>query len=321
MEKDAFNFQKGQSVRYGGSTQPLTAKTPTRPLSGAVSGLDADAMVDKVYELLERLEQRMELLSLACAEAALAIPGVPHVQYHHEVSPKGRQIVAYVAANIGNSPELAKTIQVSMFRFYEIARTTGFRMTNRIIPDDLEAFRRQLYHLANLPASFEADKVLRMLFPPPALKEVGFKGLAAAAPEHQAKVREAEKTLVQRARGLLVQIKPKMEVVREVLDAMEHGFGHDLARFLTLEGRNAKLIALSLRAEPEISGRLRTVHGQYERLTELVQTAKPGLVDFEAFKPLVVPLGNLHEAFDRPPMLRNLFRVGVRRPVAPARPG
>jgi hypothetical protein len=301
MNQDRFQSSTGKAAPSG--TQRL-APASTAPLPRANVATALPELREKAAQLVERLESRMELLTHACRQARLPLPGVQDLPPRHRLPPNAAQTVAYFLEVFGKDPKLAQSVQVAIYRFQQVAAALA-------TPDkevDVDQLRRNVFFLTGLPQEFKRDRILALLFPPTASRV----GLVTSAAEQQ-QTRERREEAVKKAIALGQALAPRMVVARLALETLDKGLGHNVSMVLSAEGRQAKVLALALTGDAATTARLRKALETYEELKATVVQVREGKAELEALKPLVLPLGSLAATFNDHAILRQLFRASASR--------
>lgn len=314
--RDSFQRQTGM-LNNGRGTAPLGgAARGTRPLmDGAALRALTEDMLGKARTSLDNLRPRIELLLRACERAALPVPGVEPAPYAHPLSPKGEQIVGYLVATFQAKPELAREVQVGVFRYHDAAKVT--ESTSKALEEgfltqpQLEELKLKLFYLSRYHEEFKGDKVLSQLFPPPQTSQsAGAAGAKPAATQAQSMVdrlkqKQAREAILSRSEILAANLQPKMATVSLVL-RMSDDPKLNLGALFDPTTRQARLIALAMRSNAEALGQLREAHRLYELLQGQLADARAG-GEVEPLKATAMPLGQLALACQKHALLKDLF--------------
>lgn len=311
--RDSFQRQTGM-LNQGRGTAPLgQAARGTRPLMDptALKALTED-MLGKARTSLENLHPRIELLMRACERAALPVPGVEQAPFVHPLSPKGEQIVAYLVATFQAKPELAKEVQVGVYRYHDAARVTeGTAQAleqGMLTQAQLEELKLKLFYLSRYHEEFKGDKVLAQLFPPPQSSQGGVAKPGASQAQsmvERLKAKQAREAILSRAEILGANLQPKMATVALVIQMCDDP-KLNLGALFDPMTRQARLIALAMRSNGEALGQLREAHRLFGLLQGQLADARAG-GEVDALKATAVPLGQLALSCQKVALLKDLF--------------
>ncbi|MEB3197220.1 MAG: hypothetical protein VKP62_08450 [Candidatus Sericytochromatia bacterium] len=306
-ERDSFQRGTAPLGRFGG-TQPL--RPQTRPLTntGALAGQTAD-MVKKSLQTIESLEPRVELLLRSCERAKLEIPGLEAVQPKHALSPKGEQIVAYLATSLLGKSALVREIQVAVFRFYEavrlIIRAQAELDRNHPQQQTLEELKLQIFYLCRFHEVFKEDRVLAQLFPAPETLQAKAKTAEMSAVE-RLKAKKHREELLARAETLRASLAPRMETLLLTLDIIEKDTPMDMRALLTGSTRTARLLALGIGTNAELIATLAAGRQHFQQLDDQLAEVRAG-GDTAPLQALIPLLSRLAINARQHPLLRDLF--------------
>jgi hypothetical protein len=304
VEQDRF---KSQAPAPKTPTRGL-GPTGTRPLAASGSlAVPEPELRERAADLLEKLEQRIEVLIQACTKAGLPMPGVVVRPCRFPLSPNAAQVVAYLGTALQANARLAQAVQVAIFRFQEVGRAIRWRELEQPgQATDLEALRRHVFYLNNLSAEFKQDRILASIFPPPQTQTATLGHLQRSKEQRQRDL-GVRKDLYDKGVALVQRLAPKMVVVQLALESLEKGITTNMATLLTPQGRQAKVLALALGADPGTTAKLNKAYHQYLALKELLPRLRAGEAELEQLRALAVPLGQLPVVFAAHAILRELF--------------
>jgi hypothetical protein len=309
--RDSFERQTGPLQRSAGTQrlQPL-ARTPTRPL------LAPDALRAQTQELLakaratvESLEPRVEILYGACQTAQVAVPGLGVVALKHPLSPKGEQIVNYLAGATFQQPEWRKEVLVAIFRFYEATRLIEVAQgeLDRQHPQQhtLEELKLQVFYLCRFHEIFKNERVLAQLFPAPQTLSAP-SSKTELNPVERLKQKKQRDEILGKAEILRASLAPRMPTLIMTVEMIEKGTILDVRSLLTGTTRTVRLIAMGISTSPDLVKKLQEARGLYEKLETQLKEAKAG-GDVLVLKDTIFPLSRLALTCRQHALLRDLF--------------
>lgn len=271
-------------------------------------------------ETLEAYGARVELMYRACTAAGIAVPGVEALALQHEVPPGGEMVMGYLKSTLPLKPELRKAVLIAIYRFSEtrqLALAARRHLALGIVQVGvIEQIRQQLYYLGRYFADFQQDPVLVCFFPPPKVVTT-----AAPAPGGWSSARQAEsdaaavrEQTIQRADAWAAWIAPRMARVETVVAIATQSTPLSFKELMTPQGRQARLVALSLAGQAEVVARLATGVKAFEALQAALQAAHAG-GDTTGLPALVATVDELAFACRQDPLLRDLFPADDEPPV------
>lgn len=288
--------------------------TPPRPVGPrpSVTVPELDEVLQRLGKALETHRQPIELLYEACRHARMPMPGLPPVVLAHARTPKGEDIVVYLARKAGAEPPFARSVQVGVFRFYdaEVGARTGAEALEearippaQIPPALVPQLRLKLHHLMHFHVEFKGDPVTRQLFPGP--KTVAPPPPMSNAQRLKAKMK-FEKVLHQ-AEALVFGLEREMQVVARVLAQLDRRGGPDfLALTRGREEREACMLAIGLGRDQAAQQRLRDGVRDHKALAAAVAQARKSQ-DPSGLEAAAFPLSGFRLACAEHPVLKQLF--------------
>jgi hypothetical protein len=311
------NFQRQQTglLQKQVGTRPLNATTK-QLLDPGLLRTQSEEMLVKARENLEALEARIELLLHACQRSGLTIPGVAVFAFKHPLSPKGEQIVGYLGGVFKENTDIAKAVQVGVFRYHE-AVVAADRVAEALEADVmqmplLEDLRLKLFYLTRYHADFRGDRVLGQLFPAPQTLTPGASVPGATAPlstVDRLKQKQAREAVVHKAEILRGSLRPKMDILQNTLDMLDNPRGLNLGALFTPATRTARLLALGLGGNAELIEQLREAKRLFGLLEQQLGGARNG-GEVDQLKATLYPLGRLAIDCNKHPLLKDIFPLG-----------
>jgi len=292
---------------------PLRATTKQLVDPGALRAQTED-ILEKSRASLETLQPRIELLMRACNNARLPVPGVGQVDFNHPLSPKGEQIVAYLMGTFASKPEVAKEVQVAVYRYYEahrlVASVQAALESGVLEQQMLEELRLKLFYLSRFHEVFKGDRVLTQLFPPPqtvSAADAAAKSAQALSTVERLKQKKLREDVLRKAEILHASLAPKMQTLAQTLELVEKGGALDIKALITGSSRTARLLALGIGTSPQLVSQLREAKALFEQLGTQLEEAKKENGDVSPLKETIYPLSKLAITCRAHPMLRDLF--------------
>lgn len=315
QNRDSFQRQQTGLLHKQAGTRPLGPNTKPLP-SPEVLRAQAREMLAKAQEQLEGLEARIELLLRSAEKGGLNVPGVEFGDYKHPLSPKGEQIIGYLAGVYAANQEVARAVQVGVFRYHDaVASAARLREAadgdEDMQPGMLEDLRLKMFYLTRYHVDFKGDRVLAQLFPAPqnmsAIPGMA-KGTVPLSNVERLKQKQLRDAVLHKAEILRAGLAPKMEVVKTTLEMLDNP-RLNIGALFTPATRSARLIALGMGGNQELKDKLRETHRLFGVLEEQLGAARNG-GDFEPLKETIYPLGRLALDCQRHALLRDLFPLG-----------
>ncbi|MDB5098847.1 MAG: hypothetical protein JWM80_3268 [Cyanobacteria bacterium RYN_339] len=297
-------------------TQPLNRGRGTRPLMDAnVLRLELEQTLSKAGRLATSLENRMELLFHACQSIDLPVPGVYQMEFKHAVSPQGKKIISYLEKVLVVKPDLAKKVQVAIFRFQEAneshkeARNT--LKTGLFDETILEQVKLKFFYLTNYYEEFKDDPLLAQMFPAPKggtgtgpLKG----GTGQMMPQEIRKYRQLREIAVRRAETILKLLAPGMDKAKQMLEMMEdkNAKGKSLFDIFNPAQRQDRLLAQRLKEDPKCTQIVRNAHALYMQMSDLTREVKRG-GQYERLQEAIDLMGQMAGIWSTHHLLREFF--------------
>jgi hypothetical protein len=296
-------------------TQPLNRGRGTRPLMDVnVLRLELEQTLSKAGRLSTSLENRMELLFHACQAIDLAVPGVYQMEFKHAVSPQGKKIIAYLEKVLVVKPDLAKKVQVAIFRYQEAneAHKEAREALKSGIFDEtmLEQLKLKFFYLTNYHEEFKDDPLLAQMFPAPKGTGTGplKGGTGQMMPQEIRKYRQQREIAVRRAETILKLLTPGMEKAKTMLDMMEdkNAKGKSLFDIFNPAQRQDRLLAQRLKEDPKCTQIVRNAHALYLQMTDLTREVKRG-GQYERLQEAIDLMGQMAGIWSIHHLLREFF--------------
>lgn len=296
-------------------TQPLNRTRGTKPLMDeSVLRLELEQTLSKAARLSTVLENRMELLFHACQSAGLSVPGVYEMEFKHAVSPQGKKIVAYLEKIVHVKPDLARKIQVAIFRYQEA--TEAHKEARQALKSNtfdetmLEQIKLKFFYLANYHQEFAEDPLLAQMFPKPGGTGTGpLRGnTGQMMPQEIRKYRQMREITVRRAETILKLLQPGMEKAKLMLDHMndETSRGKSLFDIFNPAQRQERLLAQRLKEDPRCTQVLRNAFTLYQKMHGITQEVKRGGA-YEPLQETIDYMGQLASIWTSHHLLREFF--------------
>ncbi|MEB3221293.1 MAG: hypothetical protein VKS61_04775 [Candidatus Sericytochromatia bacterium] len=316
------------------TTKPLpgTGRLPQPPASGplarpgtaplvdeAVFKASLETTVARVSKHVQALEQRMELLVHSLQAVQMPIPGVEAWTHKHALSPQGKKIIAYLEKIAVMKPDLARQMQVAVFRFHDAAQAvTGARRAmreGRAGPQTLEEVKRKFYPLTILHLEFRHDHLLGQMFPPPeeprqrapGTGALQARGTGVLNPQDSATRYAAMRQATwQRGEAVIQHLAPGMAEVRRLLELQRPVVGTGLLDIFNPQSKRARLLAARLKDDPRATQHAETALRIFGELKEAVLEVKKGAKPeplAEQLEYLATMLGVWHQH----PVLKDFF--------------
>lgn len=321
------------------STQPLQKGTqPLKPGTGMLPGLggrppsalDNDDTLRTVLEStlaragkhVQNLEQRVELLVRSVQNAGLQIPGVSNFEFKHGITPQGKKIIAYLEKVVQMKPDLARQVQVAIFRYHEaevvVAKARQALRDGSVGPHTLEEVKLKFFYLSNYHNEFKNDALLTQMFPPPEEPAVGGRapgtgalqargtGLLGAGNENPGRYQQLRGATLQRADGLVAHLAPGMEMIRRILELQKPAMGSGLLDMFNPQTKKERLMAQRIKEDHRAGKHVMSALQLYGQLKEHVGEVKRG-AKYEPLAEVMEYMANLLGVWHQHPVLREFF--------------
>ncbi|MEB3329322.1 MAG: hypothetical protein VKQ33_08840 [Candidatus Sericytochromatia bacterium] len=276
-------------LQPGQASGPL-ARAGTAPLvDEAVLKASLETTVARVSKHVQALEQRVELLVHALHAVGLPIPGVEAWTHRHALSPQGKKIIGYLEKIAVLKPDLARQMQVAVFRFRDAAEAVGsarrLLREGRAGPQTLEEVKRKFYPLTLLHLEFRHDHLLAQMFPAPEQPRQRAPGTGALQArstgvlhpqDGAARYAAMRQATWQRGEAVLRHLAPGMAEVRRTLDLQRPAMGTGLLDIFNAQAKRARLIAARLKDDPRATQHAETALRIFGDLKEAVAEVKKG---------------------------------------------
>lgn len=317
-------LQKGTQPLKGG-TGFLPGMGAQRPAAGALGNDDTlrtvlESTLARAGKHVQNLEQRVELLVRSVQNAGLPIPGVSDWEFKHGVTPQGKKIIAYLEKVVQMKPDLARQIQVAIFRYQEavqvVAKARKALRDGSAGPATLEEVKLKFFFLANYHNEFKNDALLTQMFPPPeegpagrapgtgALQARGT-GLLGGADNHQ-RYAQLRGATIQRAEQLVAHLAPGMEMIKRILDLQKPAMGSGLLDMFNPQTKRERLMAQRLKEDHRAGKHAMSALQLYGQLREHVGEVKRG-AKYEPLAEVMEYMANLLGVWHQHPVLREFF--------------
>lgn len=314
-QSDNLSLILNNAPSTGPGTQPLKTGRGTRPLMDEnVLRVELEQTLSKAGKLAGVLENRMELLFHSCQSAGLSVPGVAEMEFKHAITAQGKKIIAYLEKIVQVKPDLARKIQVAIFRYQEAvdAHTEARQALKASMFDEtmLEQLKLKFFYLANYHQEFAEDPLLAQMFPKP--KGTASGPLKSASgqimPAEIRKYRQKREITVRRADTILKLLQPGMEKAKQMLDHMndDNSRGKSLLDIFNPTQRQERLLAQRLKEDPRCTQVLKNAYALYGKMFAITQDAKRG----GAYEPLLETIeymGQLAGIWSNHHLLREFF--------------
>jgi hypothetical protein len=262
----------------------------TAPLvDEAVFKASLETTVARVSKHIQALEQRMELLVHALHAVRMPIPGVETWTHKHALSPQGKKIIAYLEKIAVLKPDLARQMQVAVFRFHDAAEAVAsarrVMREGRAGPQTLEEVKRKFYPLTIMHLEFRQDHLLAQMFPAPeeprqrapGTGALQARGTGVLAPQDGATRYAAMRQATwQRGEAVIRHLAPGMAEVRRTLELQRPAMGTGLLDIFNAQAKRARLIAARLKDDPRATQHAETALRIFGDLKEAVAEVKKG---------------------------------------------
>jgi hypothetical protein len=296
-------------------TGPLQRGRGTRPLMDAgVLRLELEQTLSKAGRLATSLENRMELLFHSCQAIDLPVPGVYQMEFKHAVSPQGKKIIAYLEKVLVVTPDLAKKVQVAIFRFHE-ANESHKEARNALktgIFDEtmLEQVKLKFFYLTNYHEDFKDDPLLAQMFPAPKGTGTGplKGGTGQMMPQEIRKYRQLREIAVRRAETILKLLEPGMDKAKSMLEMMDdkNAKGKSLFDIFNPAQRQDRLLAQRLKEDPKVTQIVRNAVALYTQMNDLTREVKRG-GQYERLQEAIDLMGQMAGIWSTHHLLREFF--------------
>lgn len=313
-------------------TQPLkpgTGMLPAIPsLKGPGNPLQDDATFRTILEStlaragkhVQNLEQRVELLVRSIQNAGLPIPGVAHWEHKHAVTPQGKKITSYLEKVVQMKPDLARQIQVAIFRYQEavdtVARARQALRDGSAGPHTLEEVKLKFFYLANYHAEFKNDALLTQMFPPPdqpvgaangtGMLQARGTGLLTHGSDGVTRYQEMRRATLQRADLLVAHLAPGMEMIRRIVELQKPAMGSGLLDMFNPQAKRERLMAQRLKEDVRAGKHALSALQLYGQLKEHVGEVRKG-AKYEPLAEVMEYMANLLGVWHQHPVLREFF--------------
>ena len=322
--------QRTQPLQKG--TQPLkgTGMLPGVGSTGRpASALDNDDTLRTVLEStlaragkhVQNLEQRVELLVRSVQNAGLPIPGVTTFEFKHGITPQGKKIISYLEKVVQMKPDLARQVQVAIFRYHEadqvVAKARQALRDGTAGQHTLEEVKLKFFYLSNYHNEFKHDALLTQMFPPPeepaaAGRAPGTGQLAARgtgllnAGDNPGRYQQLRNATLQRADALVAHLGPGMEMIRRILDLQKPALGSGLLDMFNPQTKRERLMAQRLKEDHRAGKHVMSALQLYGQLKEHVGEVKRG-AKYEPLAEVMEYMANLLGVWHQHPVLREFF--------------
>lgn len=316
-------------------TQPLKKGTGMLPggvpdLRGPANPLENDATLRTILEStlaragkhVQNLEQRVELLVRSIQSAGLPIPGVATWEFKHGVTPQGKKIIAYLEKVVQMKPDLARQIQVAIFRYQEavdvVAKARRSLREGTAGPHTLEEVKLKFFYLANYHAEFKNDALLTQMFPPPdqpaggagapgtGMLQARGTGLLAQGSDSVGRYQQLRGATLQRADALVQHLAPGMELAKRILELQKPAMGTGLLDMFNPTAKRERLMAQRLKEDARASKHVMSALQLYGQLKEHVAEVRKG-AKYEPLAEVMEYMANLLGVWHQHPVLREFF--------------
>ena len=314
-------------------TQPLKPGTGMLPgvpsLKGPGSPLEDDATFRTILEStlaragkhVQNLEQRVELLVRSIQNAGLPIPGVASWEHKHGVTPQGKKIISYLEKVVQMKPDLARQIQVAIFRYQEavdtVARARKALREGSAGAHTLEEVKLKFFYLANYHAEFKNDALLTQMFPPPDQPAAGGPagtgmlqargtGLLSQGSDSVGRYQQMRQATLQRADALVQHLAPGMEMIRRILELQKPALGTGLLDMFNPQAKRERLMAQRLKEDARAGKHVLSALQLFGQLKEHVAEVKKG-AKYEPLAEVMEYMANLLGVWHQHPVLREFF--------------
>ena len=250
----------------------------------------------------------MEILLAACQAAGLPVPGVAASENRQPMTPKMRQMVAYLQKLLLSNPELARLTQITLFRFQEAKETLIKAEAAMLGAQPEEALFKDLklrfHYLANLHEQFKGDPLLAELFPSPDAGPIA-EPPAGSGPLARGTIRDTRIGRVESQLAVLAPAMARAGRLVEIIDRPKRGLTDMLNPVLNPGERQNELLAKAIKDDPEALDMLRRALHLYRQLQAQLELSRSG-------GPPPVPeilnyLGGLRETWGQHLLLKFLF--------------
>ena len=329
------NRQKPEQPR----TQPLQKGTQPLKGTGMLPGpgagrppgaLDHDDTLRTVLEStlaragkhVQNLEQRVELLVRSVQNAGLPIPGVTEFEFKHGITPQGKKIIAYLEKVVQMKPDLARQVQVAIFRYHEavqvVAKARQALRDGSAGQHTLEEVKLKFFYLSNYHNEFKHDALLTQMFPAPEEPPVGGRapgtgqlqargtGLLGGANDNPGRYNQLRTATIQRADALVAHLAPGMEMMKRILDLQKPAMGSGLLDMFNPQTKRERLMAQRLKEDHRASKHVMSALQLYGQLKEHVGDVKRG-AKYEPLAEVMEYMANLLGVWHQHPVLREFF--------------
>lgn len=331
---------KRQGDQLSLNTQPLQKGTqPLKPGTGMLPGVPSlkgpgnplgnDATLRTILEStlaragkhVQNLEQRVELLVRSIQNAGLPIPGVVNWEFKHGISPQGKKIIAYLEKVVQMKPDLARQIQVAIFRYQEavdvVARARQSLRDGTAGAHTLEEVKLKFFYLANYHAEFKNDALLTQMFPPPdqpvgggasgtGMLQARGTGLLSQGSDSIGRYQQIRQATLQRADALVQHLGPGMELIKRILELQKPVMGSGLLDIFNPQTKKERLMAQRLKEDARAGKHVQSALQLYGQLKEHVAEVRKG-AKYEPLAEVMEYMANLLGVWHQHPVLREFF--------------
>ncbi len=314
-------------------TQPLKPGTGMLPgvpsLKGPVNPLEDDTTLRTILEStlaragkhVQNLEQRVELLVRSIQSAGLPIPGVVTWDFKHGITPQGKKIISYLEKVVQMKPDLARQIQVAIFRYQEavdvVARARRSLREGTAGAHTLEEVKLKFFYLANYHAEFKNDALLTQMFPPPdqpvsgaasgtGMLQARGTGLLSQGSDSVGRYQQLRGATLQRADALVLHLAPGMELIRRILELQKPAMGSGLLDMFNPQAKKERLMAQRLKEDARAGKHVQSALQLFGQLKEHVAEVRKG-AKYEPLAEVMEYMANLLGVWHQHPVLREFF--------------
>jgi hypothetical protein len=270
---------------------------------------------------VQNLEQRVELLVRSVQNAGLQIPGVTAFGFKHGVTPQGKKIISYLEKVVQMKPDLARQVQVAIFRYHEavqvVAKARQALRDGSAGPHTLEEVKLKFFYLSNYHNEFKHDALLAQMFPPPEVPAAGGRApgtghLAARgtgllnASDNPGRYQQMRHATLQRADALIAHLAPGMEMIRRILELQKPAMGSALLDMFNPQTKRERLMAQRLKEDHRAGKHVASALQLYGQLKEHISEVKRG-AKYEPLAEVMEYMANLLGVWHQHPVLREFF--------------
>lgn len=300
---------------------PLGRLPFTSPLDDEDTGLKTqlEGTLSKAGRLVSNLENRVELLVRACQEANIPIPGVRAWQFKHPVTGQGRKIISYLEKMINLKPDLARQIQVAIFRFQEamdvIKMARAKLRSAQATPATLEEVKLKFFFLAYYHEEFKTDPLLTQMFPPPDEPAIP-QGTGAirgtgnlAMPDSVGRYKAKREHVANKAHLLVRHLQPGFDRIKHLLESHPReekpGSNTLIDRLNPLQHMERAMVK-NLRDDPKAIKHIRSAFQLFGQMKEQIVEVRKG-AKYEPLAEVMEYMGNLLGVWHQHPILKDFF--------------